>query len=440
MGILRENEERVVDRLLRAEFRRPGAEPACTGFDPDLAAAYVEKSIPAFEAGRFEEHLAQCTPCRTGVARLVLLESVEASAEVAFNGRVAAAATPSLLQRLFAGLAQPKWALAATAVVALAVAIPVLMRTARQSTPAIRERGTVAYDADAPRSNAAASADSADESKRQLAATTKGEAPAHGNAQAGPTSGFTSGDVSVDKKADDSPKPAVAAPAANNEAAARAAGTSEPKKPDAQPAQPEGERAELAQSKAREVGATPPAPKEENKKLGPIDETLTVSEDRTKTESRLLKPGTISDKGDSSDKERTAAIKSEVVARAPAASSESAGKVVARRSDERGRKQAEKDAAGSSYAAPGGKSKPAGEKKEVGKKTFQLIDGIWTDKDYSRNKEMPGVTLIRDSDLYKEAVTKDATLKAFVDAFGPDETVVVVHKRTAYKITPRKPQ
>jgi hypothetical protein len=243
----------------------------------------------------------------------------------------------------------------------------------------------------------------------------------------------------VDKEADDgASKPTETAPAAAEEGR-RVGEVADDRKPDAQPSQPERDRAaEPSTEKFREVAAAPPAPKEEKKKLGPIDETLTLSEDRSKAEPRLLRPGKISDQPDSSEQERTAAIKSDVVAKSPdGAPGEGGGKVVARRSDARDRKQTAKDTASSSYAAPASKAKPSGER-PVGKKTFRLIEGVWTDKDYRRDKEIPGVTLVRDSDLYKEAVAREPALKAFLDAFAPTETVIVVYKRTAYKITPPK--
>ncbi|HEU4391890.1 MAG TPA: hypothetical protein VFV34_29155 [Blastocatellia bacterium] len=442
MGITRENEERVVDRLLRAEFSRPAAPAECSGLDPDLATAYIERSLPAVEVGRYEGHLAQCTPCRTGVARLVLLAAAEQSPKTASNNVVATASpTDTWLQRLLAGLAQPKWALAATAVVALAVAIPVLMRSGRDS--AVRDLYPTEAVADAPSQSKGQPSSSADFATTESASTRqqKLDRAEHGNAQAGSSSGYVSGPVSA-KDADDSDnKPRDTAVADGAGQAGRAAEPEPAKRADAQPSQqPEGNRRanEIAQEKTREVAATPPAPKEEQKKISPIDETLTVSEDRSKTESRLLKPGSISDKGDSTDKERTAAIKSELAARAPQTSAESGGKGVTSRPGGRARKESEKDSPSMAASIDTvSKSKSSGQK-EVGKKTFNLVDGVWTDKDYSRTKQIPGVTLIRDSDLYKEAVAKDSALKTLLDSFAASETVIVVHKRTAYKITPAK--
>ena len=75
--------------------------------------------------------------------------------------------------------------------------------------------------------------------------------------------------------------------------------------------------------------------------------------------------------------------------------------------------------------------------RKIGKKRFWLRDEIWTDNDYKPEKEMPMVTLVRDSDVFKEVIGKRATLKGYLTAFAENERAIVVYKGTIYKLIPQ---
>ncbi len=78
------------DATMRRHLKRANtaAAPACAGFDPELANAYVESALGAAARTRYEAHLADCATCRCHVVELFRLmpreeQAVPASAEAA---------------------------------------------------------------------------------------------------------------------------------------------------------------------------------------------------------------------------------------------------------------------------------------------------------------------------------------------------------------------
>ncbi len=59
------------DTLLRKVPANPPVD--CGGFDPDLAAAYLEKRLSAKEHSSYQNHLSACTPCRRMITQLAEL-------------------------------------------------------------------------------------------------------------------------------------------------------------------------------------------------------------------------------------------------------------------------------------------------------------------------------------------------------------------------------
>jgi hypothetical protein len=76
--------------------------------------------------------------------------------------------------------------------------------------------------------------------------------------------------------------------------------------------------------------------------------------------------------------------------------------------------------------------------RRVDTKRFRMQAGIWTDRDFKPAKEIPAVTLIRDSEVYKSALEKQPGLKVFLASFASDERVIVVYKGVVYKVVPSK--
>jgi hypothetical protein len=85
---------------------------------------------------------------------------------------------------------------------------------------------------------------------------------------------------------------------------------------------------------------------------------------------------------------------------------------------------------------PNAKANPPPRKETKGK-TFWLRDDIWTDKDYNPIKELPVITLVRDSDVYREVLAKRGGLKPFFQLFSGNDRAIVVYKGTVYKIIPQ---
>ena len=75
--------------------------------------------------------------------------------------------------------------------------------------------------------------------------------------------------------------------------------------------------------------------------------------------------------------------------------------------------------------------------RKVGGKKFWLSKDTWTDKDYNPNKELPVVTIERDSDIYKELLTKRSGLKLYLMGFGEGERAIFVYKGTVYRLVPQ---
>ena len=77
------------------------------------------------------------------------------------------------------------------------------------------------------------------------------------------------------------------------------------------------------------------------------------------------------------------------------------------------------------------------EQREFKGKKFSFRDGAWTDKDFDPNKDLPVVTIIRDSNTYKELISKRAGLRSIMERFTPAERAIIVYKGTVYKLIPQ---
>jgi hypothetical protein len=87
-------------------------------------------------------------------------------------------------------------------------------------------------------------------------------------------------------------------------------------------------------------------------------------------------------------------------------------------------------------SAPGAKPAKPLPKRETKGKSFWLRDDIWTDKDYNPLKELPVITLVRDSDVYREVLNKRGGLKPYFQLFSGTDRAIVVYKGTVYKLIP----
>jgi hypothetical protein len=77
------------------------------------------------------------------------------------------------------------------------------------------------------------------------------------------------------------------------------------------------------------------------------------------------------------------------------------------------------------------------EERKLSGKKFLFRDGAWTDKEYDPNKELPVVTIIRDSNVYVEVLSKRPGLKPYLAGFPATERAIIVYKGTVYKLIPQ---
>jgi len=76
--------------------------------------------------------------------------------------------------------------------------------------------------------------------------------------------------------------------------------------------------------------------------------------------------------------------------------------------------------------------------RKLGNKKFSLKDDTWTDKDFDPDKDLPIVTVIRDSNVYNELLAKQVGLKPYLGGFPPADRAIIVYKGTVYKLIPQQ--
>jgi hypothetical protein len=408
----------VIDKLLRAYVSRPNPEQACPEFDPDLANSYVERSLTPGSRAHYEAHLSECGECRKGVAVLVRLYEADNPAS-AFSERSKHRPTWfSGAKQVFGLLSRPQWAIAAAAVIVLAISLPVLL-SRNESHPGEH----VAYVIDpveqpnvgspsaiqpalatpvASPKPASANSSSSSVAPSKAGEKREGDALAIGSSAAVPTDGVQGG---AGGKAEQSQKPeAKGVPQSGNEVQVTAQSRA------------------FSQAPAQ-AGAAPGS--QVAKKESDQDSRQQQGKDSAQQSADAKQDRA----GEPRDKEKTARAEEAAAPPAPASPSETArGRVGSRRSPA---KLALRDSATTESV------RPVEPQKKIGSKRFQLRDNTWTDKDFDPGKDLPVVTIIRDSNVYKEELAKRAGLKPYVEGFAAAERAIIVYKGTVYKLIPQ---
>jgi hypothetical protein len=443
-------EDQAMDNLLR-NYAKQQSQPSsiCEGFDADLASLYLERVLTETESSRYEIHLFDCSPCRANV--VALARFIEQEVPVA----VAASLTEASTQKSFGDFAQstsgtasqswaerfrmllglfttPGFALAAVAVLALAVGIPFIVSqkdnnaknsatgTASISKTPNEAPSDVLVQAPSINSGSPTVPENAKEAAA-LANPSNSSSPASASNSQGSGESVATGSASGGL--------GVATPTVE-----AAAGTdkNEPPKSDATTPAENRPRAEEGAGRANEtpaVAASQPAPASpEKKELGRIDskDALRIPDSDKEAAAKTLKPG-ISDGNVARGNKPTGATIRPGDAEAPATSADASrrtglaekGKSLRDESDVR--KEPRRAAAS----------------RKVHDKTFFLIDDVWTDKEYKKDKELPVVTVIKDSDVYKEVLEKRSGLQKFFTSFAANERVIIIYKGTVYKLIPQ---
>lgn len=450
-------EDQVMDNLLRSYIKQQKQpEINCDGFDPDLANLYLERVLTEKETGRYEIHLSECSPCRSNVIALAQFAEQEVPLALVASAKAKQAIVAPIadetraveksnanwfegLKGFFALLMTPRYALGAVAALVLAISIPVILSQQSNKT------------SNAP--NAAASG--AKSAEDNGAPGVIAQAPA-----ATPNDGLTtdngSGELRREPQAQ-SERDRAASPESTNQSASGLAGAGigstagEPPATSAVAAESSAttEKKEVAKNESTTVAdnkpradenavkpteapaATPPpavAKATERPELPRIDskETLKIpSNDKDTASGKTLKPGTADTSVASATKPTGPTIRPNEGVRPSAPSTESGGRALT-------------DKAKSLRSASDARKEPvrASASRKIDNKTFWLIDDVWTDKDYKKDKELPVVTLTKESDVYKEVLEKHSNLQKFFKGFAANEKVIVVYKGTVYRLMP----
>ena len=401
-----ETKDGAIDNLLRAYVSRPSNPLNCADFDPDQANAYVERALTEGARSQYEQHLSGCPVCRKSVVALMRLADTAApSAEP----RVREAVTGTWLdgaRRMLGAFARPQWALAAAAVIVAAISLPLILSRDQAAHPASEVQvaselaGGEAAQAKAPTSSKPVDSPA-------LVATARQPNPSMEKTEA---------------LAKNSP-----APSATPEPVGFAAGADLAKKLETKsPSEPLNEAQRKSDSS---VAAAPPqaGPVPGSQARSDFDQNRQQQSPKDAVAQQIPESKAGARAEDVSAKEKAERSRSEEVAQPPApraSAEESRGRSNLRRRGSLALRDSEADAV-----------RPE-ERKFSGKK-FLFKDGAWTDKDFDPNKDLPIVTIIRDSNVYQEVLKQRPGLKPFLTGFHTSERAIIVYKGTVYKLIPQ---
>jgi hypothetical protein len=435
-------ENRQIDNLLRARRgEESAAEALCREFDPDLANAYIERCLLPAEQARYERHISLCSSCRKSTVALARMAQAEAGSSVAISGAVSGNSGAGLLAPLkgfFIGLARPQVALAVVAVIALAVSLPLVLSRKDQTAMQMASE----KPAPAPQEFSKATLVSPADQKFAQVPEPSNEQETKSTARIIEAGAAGAPVISRDESRQDAAEPGKEiaerqAPAMAADAAA--SGEVQKNEVKSEPVAAPEAGSQVAQATPKEppkkddAALNPPASRaqtEEQEKLARIEpeEALRLKKNKDSVSVTDLKPG----RPDvvSKSRDRGAAIRPEHAVAPPSeTTSDESGRRSGIASEQPGRAFRE----GKPRAATPKRGTP---ERRAGGKKFYLLGDVWTDKDYKPEKEMPVVTLVRDSDLYKEVLAKNNGLKIYFSRFVEKERVIIVYKDTVYKINP----
>lgn len=387
----------AIDSLLRAYVSRPGNRE-CSGFDADLANAYIERNlIPATRSG-YEQHLSECAACRKNVIALSRL--VEHEAQPVISARADRRPVGSPVFGVTSWALWGRWATAAAAVIVLAISLPLLLT---RNSSRLAQEGAQA----APESQPADSTQAVNSSEKSLAANIKQPL-------------VTESQKPSEKRPADAVSANGAAPGQQPAAGDRAASSSKLEaKPEPKPAE------QTAGAAGSQPVSEVAAAQAQQEKRSEQDAVSSRQQQPTK-DAALADTKAGSDEQDKENaRKKTQVAENAVPPPPPSAPGAKAGKM--KRS---AAIRALRDSASTEAVRP--------TERKLGNKKFSLKDDIWTDKDFDPDKDLPIVTVIRDSNVYNELLAKQVGLKPYLGGFPPAERAIIVYKGTVYKLIPQQ--
>jgi hypothetical protein len=406
----------VIDNLLRAYVSRPGnPHQLCVEFDPDKANAYIEHLLSGSERSQYEQHLSECAHCRKSIVGLARL--AHQTDPVSATPRIIEPPRTSWLEgarQMLGVLARPQWAIAATAALVMAISLPFILSN---------KSGAGSFQAD--KSNAPAIASAANEEPEAQGRASETHSDKNQVPQAADSFVALQQPPSA-LKAERQTKNGPAESKVVNEAQQREADSTKQLAKDSSDSKNDSKSAtasDAVSQNARVAAATPEAGARDAENRQQPPEKEKAAEEAPK------KPVPTDEQADKTKRERA-----EQIAPPPPASSAPAASADSRKDQTAIGKTRAKLAFGSSTSSESARVSP--ERKVSGKK-FLFKDGAWTDKDYDPDKDLPLVTIVRDSNVYKEVLGKRPGLKPYLAGFAPTDRAIIVYKGTVYKLIPQ---
>jgi hypothetical protein len=425
MKMFWKTQDRAIDKLLGAQPSRQNA-PAriCREFDPDLANAYVEHSLTATEATRYELHLSECAPCRkVALARMAEADTSAPRAEV--KSLSLAGGPQTGVKRLLGALTAPQWAMAAAAVIVIAISLPVLLSRDRSQPSPVASATENAAAQSSPRPAPAANPQTVETPGAAASSHGQAEAPSDVNAKSKAEKEQAHSENNVIAKAD--------APSAEASPGGVTGGAVSSPPPPTEPAQPKPDSAVADQvaskttEQAQPAASVPaPATRQAEPELAKVDPDDARKLPSSKDSAQVTPLSPSRDAGEETKKQEATITDKQNYAPPPRPSS---GPDVERR---------EITGAGTGARFRARESARGVAERKVGGRKFWLRGDVWTDKDYNPDKEMPFVTVFRDSDVYRELLAKHSGMKPFLTGFAENVTVIFVYKGTVYKLVPQE--
>lgn len=388
----------AIDRLLRAYVSRP-VNRTCSEFDADLANAYIERSLTPASRSNYEQHLSECVSCRKNV--------------VAVQRMVAASIPAHAVSRnIFSGSRQalgasswPRWAMAAAAVIVVALSVPLLLTRKGAGVDQQTYRG-------------AAEQQPSEDARSAGPSLENGPSPASRTSATGSSSSAAPTAKQSEKR---ETEVATNAPAGQQQPAG--AGGDRASSDGKTEAKPESTATDKVQSKSDSQPVTVAASGQ------PVQERERDKGDTDSAGQRKDAQASDSKSNRTDEDQQSAKEKAKVAETAPPPPS------APQLAGGRGlRRPAAKLALRDSSTT---EAVRAPERRIVGKR-FLFRDDTWTDKDFNADKDLPVVTIIRDSNVYKEVLAKRAGLKPYLTGFAETERAIIVYKGTVYKLIPQQ--
>lgn len=416
-----QSKDGVIESLLRAYVSRPSnPQKACTEFDADQANAYIERQLTGSVRSQYEQHLSECTGCRKNVVALIRLAQADVVSTIPPR-EVPQSTWLANIRQSFGILTRPQWALAATALLVLAISLPLVltMNRSKQDSPAAAQQiaaGPLRESTPEPATPQAslatlasartptAETDLAQESKQRKKALDKFDGkPELVAKNPQPATGDAASAVGFVASADLSKKQEGAV--AHDESRSKSA-------------------SQVAQPQAQAPSA-PGAQAARNETLQARQQQQPTDKDSAQ---QIPEPKSRADQ-ESTEKEKSKRAEEAVsvaAAPAPPTSADAARDRASRRPPS---KLALRD--------PKTGEAVKVEERKISGKHFLFTGGAWTDKDYDPNKDLPIVTVIRDSNVYKELLSKHSGLKPIMALFTASERAIIVYKGMVYKLVPQ---